>query len=181
MTCIVAVKHGNKIFMGGDSAGSNGHLTVVRKDEKVFIKDEMIFGYTSSFRMGQLLRYKLKLPEHPKTLSCLEYLSTVFVDEVRKVFKEGGYLSKTNENESGGCFLIGYKGQIFEIESDFQVGICNEDYASVGSGDMVALGSLYSTSKKDPQVRIAMALEAASNFVTTVRPPFMTRHVMEKL
>jgi len=57
MTCIVGLidKESKKIYMGGDSAGVANYSLSVRKDPKVFKRYGFIFGFTSSFRMGQLL------------------------------------------------------------------------------------------------------------------------------
>ncbi|KKN17732.1 hypothetical protein LCGC14_0962700, partial [marine sediment metagenome] len=63
MTCIVGfIDDGGKAWMGGDSAGVAGHHTHPRRDPKVFRVGPVLIGYTSSFRMGQLLRYHLKIP-----------------------------------------------------------------------------------------------------------------------
>ena len=58
MTCIVAVTDGKKIVMGGDSAGVSGYSLTIRKDKKVFKRKdesgtEWLFGFTTSFRMGE--------------------------------------------------------------------------------------------------------------------------------
>jgi hypothetical protein len=55
MTCIVGIVENGKVYMGGDAAGVNGYSVRVRKDPKLFKVGEFLFGYTSSFRMGQLL------------------------------------------------------------------------------------------------------------------------------
>ena len=52
MTCIVGLVENGKVYIGGDSAGVAGLDVRMRSDEKVFTKGNMIFGYTSSFRMG---------------------------------------------------------------------------------------------------------------------------------
>lgn len=59
LTCIVALKQRDKVYIGGDSAGTSSFSlkSTIRKDSKVFIKkdgseNEWLFGFTSSFRMG---------------------------------------------------------------------------------------------------------------------------------
>ncbi len=144
MTCIVGMidKKSKTMYMGGDSAGVSGLNVSIRKDAKVFINGPMLIEYTSSFRMGQLLRYKLKVPEQHLRTSDYEYMCTVFVDEVRKVLKDSGYTTVNNNEETGGTFLVGYKGTIYQIGSDFQVGIDNEDYDTYGCGTYYASGAL---------------------------------------
>jgi hypothetical protein len=76
-----------------------------------------------------------------------------------------------DQEETMGTFLVGVRGQLFEVEDDFAVLPC-EKFCAVGCGVSVALGSLYSTEGQKPQKRIITALEAASTFTTGVRAPF---------
>ncbi len=57
MTCIVGIETDKGVVIGGDSAGVSGLGLTVRADEKVFARGPFVMGFTSSFRMGQLLRY----------------------------------------------------------------------------------------------------------------------------
>lgn len=128
-------------------------------------------GFTSSFRMGQLLRYKFVPPEHPVGMDDFEYLVTNFIDSIRKAFFDNGFGKK--DNNEGGTFLIGYNGKIYNIGSDFQVGIPVNDYDAVGSGRDLALGALHATKTVKPVKRLTMALEAASAYNAGVAPPYL--------
>lgn len=178
MTCIVGMITKDRIYIAGDSAGSAGYDIAIRKDVKVFIKGEMIFGFTSSFRMGQLLQYSLKIPRHPKGMSTHKYLCTLLVNSLRKCLKSGGFAQKDSEKESAGTFLVGYRGELFSIESDYQVGQRHENFDSVGCGDMLALSSMYSTNKiMLPVLRLKKALECAAHFNAGVRSPFLIKSI----
>jgi hypothetical protein len=122
MTCIVGLVDGGRVFVGGDSAGVSGLSLQVRADEKVFRNGPFVMGFTSSFRVGQLLRYRLRPGAHPDGVCALEFMATVFVDEVRRCLKEGGAAKKENEIEEGGTFLVGYRGRLFRVDDDYQVG-----------------------------------------------------------
>src|SRR3990172_12767671 len=105
MTCVVALIENGKIYMGSDSAGVSDQNIEIRSDSKIFIKDDkMIFGFSGSFRLGQLLRYKFLIPEHADGIDVYQYMVTYFVDSVRQCFKDGGFLRKDNEVESAGGF-----------------------------------------------------------------------------
>lgn len=172
MTCIIALKHKGKIHMGADSAGVADLDITSRKDSKIFIKNDMLFGFTSSFRMGQIIRYCFKIPDHRNDISNMEFLSSTFIRVLRRTFKENGYCREYNSEQSGGEFLIGYKGKIYHIGSDFQVGESLEIFDSCGCGKSYALGSMYSTKSSDPCSRIKEALSAAEKFSAGVRRPF---------
>ena len=175
MTCIVGLVENGTVYLGGDSAGVNGslHLTV-RADPKVFRNGPCLIGYTSSFRMGQLLRYKLEPPLCAPATDPLEYLATSFVDAVRGTLKAGGMASKENDVEQGGAFLVGYRGRLFTIHEDYQVGESTVPYAAVGCGAPYALGALFAAPPTvTPDVRLRVALEAAEQFSAGVRRPFV--------
>ena len=179
MTCIVGyVDEDDTVWMGGDSAGVSGLDINVRKDKKVFKNGDFLMGFTSSFRMGNLLQYKFRPPEQ-ECDDVFEYMCTDFIDGVRECFENGGFIKKSSDVESGGIFLVGYRGRLFRIDNDFQVGENVAPYAAVGCGEDYAYGSLYTTKMLENWVgphngydAIRVALEAAENFSTGVRGPF---------
>ncbi len=179
MTCIVGIVHEGEIFMGGDSAGVGGLSIVSRIDEKVFRSGPYLIGYTSSFRMGQLLRYHLKVAKRDPDVSAMEHMVTAFIPAVRHCFLEGGYTWKSEDMTYGGEFLVGYDGHLFHIESDFQVGEARNGYDACGCGSDIALGAIhairgssYSAGKIHPAGQVEMALSAAQEFSAGVRGPW---------
>jgi ATP-dependent protease HslVU (ClpYQ) peptidase subunit len=175
MTCIVGLKHGNQVFIGADSFGSNGWSGLVRADKKVFYNGDYLIGFTSSFRMGQLLRYGFEPPKFDGQKDLMAFMVKDFVEAARKCLKDGGYVKISDSREEGGSFLVtvAKTGRLFRIEGDFQVGESLEGFDAVGCGDDFALGSLFTTRRiKNPQTRIIQALKAAEHFSTGVRGPF---------
>ena len=166
MTCIVGIKHNGKVYIGGDSQGSTYHSKVIRADQKVFVRDDMIFGFTSSYRMGQILRYSFVIPKRlHEDNDDMKYLVDKFIPALIKCYDEGGYLTKVQNASVGGTFLLGYKNKLYKIENDFQVGESVDDYDACGSGEDFALGSLFSTKTiTDPEERIKLAIDAASSY-----------------
>lgn len=174
MTVIVGLVHEGKVYMGGDSAGVAGMDLCVRADAKVFRNGPFLMGFTSSFRMGQLLRYAFSPPQrHPDT-DIYAYMVTSFVDAVRNCLKSGGYAKTEAGEESGGYFLVGYQGRLFMIADDYQVAETVDGYAAVGCGESFALGSFYASTGQSPEQRIRTALEAAERHSAGVRAPFVT-------
>ena len=178
MTCIVGLVQEGKAYVGGDAAGSSssGQVTM-RTDPKVILRDDYLFGFTSSFRMGDILEFRVPVPkERPAGVSLRKHLVTNWVDDhLRRVFEKLGYLYKDKNVESGGTFVVAHKGELCVIYDDFQVGTPIEGYASVGSGCSYALGALHALRNiKDVSglQRVTYALEAASYHNAYVRPPF---------
>ena len=173
MTCIVGLVHEAVVYIGGDSAGVAGLSLVVRADEKVFRNGDFLMGFTTSFRMGQLLRYKLYPPRRHPDDRVVKYMVVDFIDAVRECLKAGGYASKEKETEQGGTFLVGYSGHLFTVDSDYQVGIPEDGFAAVGSGEDIARGALFATQgQATPRDRVLTALRAAERFNAGVRGPF---------
>ncbi len=175
MTCIVGLEHDGKVSIGGDSAGVDGALKIqIRADEKVFINGPMIFGFTSSFRMGQLLRYSLKVPEQYPSQDDYAFMCTAFINAVRECLKLGGYTQVKDGVDTGGFFLAGYKGKLYQVECDFQVGRSTKVFDAVGCGESFALGAMLMTmgQQMSAEDRIRKALEAAAELSAGVAPPF---------
>ena len=175
MTAIVGITDGRTVVIAGDSAGVGGCVTQPRLDAKVFTNGPYVIGYTSSFRMGQILRYAVKAPIPPEGEDGLHaFMCTSFINSVREGLKEGGWASKNNDQEEGGSFLVGVRGRLFEIEGDYQVGELADGYAAVGYGAEIALGALHATrdAGMTMEARVITALEAAAHFSMGVRPPF---------
>jgi ATP-dependent protease HslVU (ClpYQ) peptidase subunit len=175
VTCVVALKDAGAVWMGADSAGASGHFHATRADPKIYRVGTMVIGFTSSFRMGQLLGHRLVLPTHHPDIPVERWMSTEFIDAVRECLKAGGWAEKDKDKEAGGHFLAVYRGRIFELWDDYQVAERVEPYNAVGSGFDLPLGSLYTSEGliAEPRDRVLKALEAASRFCTTVRAPFL--------
>ena len=186
MTCIVGIVHKGKVYIGGDSAAVGGYDVTLRKDPKVFQVGEFVMGCTSSFRMIQLIRFSFSPPELKESQDIYQYMCTDFINGLRDCFRNGGYLTTKEGVEEGGTFLVGFRGRLFEIQSDFQVGEPLHPFTAVGCGEAYALGVLHTmidpitehdiypslSSHIDPLEAITMALKIAGQRSTGVHAPF---------
>jgi hypothetical protein len=174
VTAIVGlVAASGRVHLGGDSAGVSGLALRVRADAKVFRNGPFVFGFTTSFRMGQLLRHSLD-PPRPPARRLSRFMATTFVDAIRECLKGGGWAAKNSDREEGGTFLVGVAGRLFEIADDYQVGEHVDGYAAVGCGADAAYGALYATADlgMKPRRRLTVALSAAERFSAGVRGPY---------
>lgn len=178
MTCIVGITEGKKVWVGGDTAGTHldNWLQQTGLESKVWKEGEVVIGGCGSFRIMQLLRYKMVMPAVPDDIDVTEYLVGDFADAMRTCLMEGGALSVWDEDsteemaDSG--YLVAVRGRIFEIYSDFGVGEFEDGFAAIGCGKQFALGSLYSTHDIKAKERVQLSLEAAEHFSAGVRGPF---------
>ncbi len=172
MTAVVGLVQSGSVYIGADSAGVAGLNLTVRADAKVFRKKRYLFGFTTSFRMGQLIRYSLTLPKPTGNLDA--FMSTTFIDAVRDCLQDGGWAAKDKDREEGGTFLVGVRGRLFTVYDDYQVGQAADGFAAVGCGDLIALGALFATADSglSARRRVLGALAAAERFSAGVRAPF---------
>ena len=173
MTCIAAVIQSGAVWMAADSAGVGGYSLHVRRDPKIYRVKDFLFGFTSSFRMGQILGYSFQPPEMTVNQTIDEYMATSFINSLRQALKDGGFAKIKDGEDQGGTFLVGFRGRIFTIYDDFQVGENLHPIAAVGCGFDLALGSLFSTPDKPARERLETALKAAETFSAGVRGPFI--------
>lgn len=175
MTCIVAIAKEGKVWMGADSGGSDEEVDVIMPYimPKVFIRNNYIIGYSGSFRFGKLLQYIFDLPPVPNSINTSEKLDEFMNKVVMQSLKKQAKELELEKEEMDFDALIGVKGHIFEVSSDWCALESSLPYNVSGSGHKFALGSLYTTEVwKDPQKRINVALSAAAEYAMSVAPPF---------
>lgn len=177
MTCIVGIRSNDGVLLGADSVGGGGY---VRRDPKVVsLTGEVAIGYTTSFRMGQLLAYAVTPPPLLPDEDEHRWAVTKFIPEVRKAFEGNGWLKTKDGVEEGGVFLLAVRDRLFTVYGDFQVAEEIADYAACGSGAKTALGALYVLERMSvagvgpvDQKMARLALRAASYHSDGVGPPF---------
>lgn len=177
MTSVCAITDGKKIIMAADSQATVGYQKSIRITPKVFKRDGFLFGCAGSFRMIDILQYSFILPKHEPDINVEEYIRNIFINELRDCFKKYGFC-KITENveyfESGGSFLLGYRGRIFSIEADFQVAENIFHYDATGSGAQLILGAFYALKhlKLSQKETLDYVLGAATTFDCGTSPPY---------
>lgn len=174
MTAIAGFTDGKKVWIGGDSAGVAGYSMSTRTDCKVFKSGEMVMGFTTSFRMGQILQYHLTPPTPLEGQSDVTYMVKQFIPAVKAALVAHGFEKNDSGRQEGGTFLVGYRGALFAIYSDYQVGCVAQSYYACGCGEDLVLGALFALDlyEMTPEERLTIALEAAEEFSAGVKAPF---------
>jgi ATP-dependent protease HslVU (ClpYQ) peptidase subunit len=173
VTCIVGVRTVKGVLLGGDSMGSNGYSGAPTLAPKVFrLSRQVACGYTTSFRMGQVLEHHITLPaldgdEHAWAISA-------FVPALRETFKEHGYANVHNNEETGGTFLLAVRDRLFTVQGDYSVLERIDPFDACGCGESFATGAMHALYKPQvsPRRLLTAALDAASAYSTGVAPPY---------
>jgi ATP-dependent protease HslVU (ClpYQ) peptidase subunit len=174
MTCIVGLRTEAGVLLGGDSLGSNGYSGNSYHAPKVFrLSRQVAAGFTSSFRMGQLIQHHLQLP--PLAGDELAWAIKTLVPVIRETFKTHGYAHIEHNTESGGTFLLAVRDRLFTVQNDYSVLEAREPYDAVGSGEAYAVGAMHALWKPNltrPRRFLTAALDAASAYAVGVAPPY---------
>lgn len=171
MTVVVGLAHDGRVVIGADAAAvADDHLTRYTHP-KVFHLGPYLIGFADSFRAGQIIQYRLRVPEQ-RCDDDHEHLCTVFVDELRKTLHKAGALKHGDGDEASAVLLVGYRGHLYEIDTDLHVGRSVDGFEAIGIGAPYALGSLHAPIDGTPAYRVGLALSAAATYSTAVSPPF---------
>ena len=173
MTVIVGIAEEGSVLLGCDSAGASPQQTEIYsiKNTKIFKAGPYALGFTTSYRLGQILRYETELPAPPPQENLDRFMATAFVESIRRTLETHSFSRGLGDH---GSILVGVHGQLFTVGAEFQVLSEATSYAVVGSGRHAAYGALFALegSKNTLRQKVEIALQAAQNFTTTVREPF---------
>lgn len=183
MTCVAGIVEEDTMWIGADSARSTGDL-LDTADTKIFTLGaydqsvaKMIVGCAGRVRDTNVIRFGFQPPAHPEGMDDYQYMVIKFAEELRLFLKDKGVgIERDNRDSQLAQLLIGYKGWLYRVSSDYSAIRQEEGVAAIGTGTELALGSLYASKTLDPFLppfkRIENALEAASHYISSVAPPF---------
>lgn len=174
MTCIVGIidPDSGSVYMGADLCVTGSYTKDILAQPKIFFKnEEMLMGCSGHLRFGQIIEHSFNPPEWRYDLKTdFEYLCTDFIHALRECLAENGFgkeAQKLEADSDEGSAIIAFNGSLWILTSDFCVLQSPRNFAVLGSGEPYAQGSLLATERvmnMDPENRINMAIEAASEF-----------------
>lgn len=175
MTCIIGIESNGKVYMGGDSSAISGWENERINFKKVFITSGVMIGYSTSFRMGQIIEAHLDIPTFGE--GGMYYMVNLFIPALRSVLKDNGFTTIENNHETAGSLLVGISGHLYRINEDFSVTRAMDGFTAIGIGNQFALGAMAgimrsNQPKKEPDKMILQALEIAGYFSIGVSEPY---------
>lgn len=165
MTCIVALKHDNLIYMAGDRAASNESIIGTLATPKIFKKGEYLIGYAGSMA-GKRLAYHFDPPQPGPYVEIDEFMHTTFLNYLHNLYEEVWI----NDGEPLDLDLvIGIRDKIYDHNAtNMALNEYSREYLASGSGMEYAYGYLYSgANANDPYQRVSGAVKAAIEFSPT--------------
>lgn len=173
MTCIVGLVDGGRVFIGGDSAGTSDWHLQIRADRKVFESSGFLYGFSGSFRAGQILQYCFEPPVTGRDdPDLMRYMVGEFIPALRAAIE--CEVGKEDRKAIHFDFLVGFRERLFAVSNDMQVGEFAAGFGACGCGRDPALGALTVLHRVnvDPAWKLKRALEAAEQWNSGVRGPF---------
>lgn len=165
MTCIAAIAHEGKVYMGGERSAADEVSITTLAVPKVYVKGDWIYGFAGSYGIGQLMD-TIKLP--PAGENPYITLRTTIVERLKVAISN---YSQDDIKDKDTVWLIGSGGRLFEFHhSDYST--IEITTTAIGSGANIALGSLYTTEGwKSQEKRLNVALSAAITYSPTCQGP----------
>jgi hypothetical protein len=186
MTAIVGLVQDRRVWMAGDSSANDTDslYSTSREQSKVFRNGQYLVGVSGQTRCAQVMRYVLIppiMPAHIKGIDeIVEFMVREFVPVLRTCLDEHGVTTGEVTDPFPGNALIGVRGNILEMEPDFQVESNTELFNAAGAASAYCLGAFHATRDliDDPWTRIRTVLKAAAAYSMVVKAPFSVE-VME--
>lgn len=176
MTCVIGLVEEGKIYMGADSAVSNGWQVDQTARSKVFRVGEFLIGTCGSVRVSGLLRSfsvrKMYVGE-----DCDEYMVVGVAEAIRKCMKDGGVVIEQDGDRMAGrsTAIIGFHSKLYFLGNNFHIDRYIVPFMSIGLGSLFAMGAMRAYHGLPPEKRIRESLKVAAFFSEGVRPPFVVR------
>lgn len=146
MTCVVGIRGAGGVLLAADSQSSWDNRKMMDARPKVFgLSDVLAVGYCGSGRLGQLLEHGMaELDDPPLGRDEHTWAVKTFVPYLRDVLEAGGFLHVHHNVEHFGesAFLMAVRDRLFQVEGDLCVNEHDRGFDAVGSGELVALGTL---------------------------------------
>ena len=170
MSVVVAVKEGNKIYVGADSQVTCGstRTTLANPNNykiwKVGNTDHCLMAHVGMVRDANRVRLLDFISDYDVYKDSINYRYVVenVVPAIVESLDNAKFIDKNKlENGIDSFFLFIYKDRIYSIGADLSVLEVN-DYIAIGSGCNQALGSLLSTEGENTKERIIKAIKASA-------------------
>lgn len=163
MTCIVGLVQKGQVWLASDGQESWGWQ---KRDcgSKIVEVEDLAIAFTGYSAVGHAVENRLTLPDVPEDESKHDkWLYVQVPDAIRRCLKEAGVLGDSDGRiDAGAAAIIGWRGRLCTMDDFLSCRAEVRPYCSLGSGAMVALGSMYSTEGKAPKARLETAVGAAN-------------------
>lgn len=184
MTCIVAFKTNDKIYMGSDSQWISGNSITPIDTPRMFFREfdhkKMLIG-TSATPSYSNLMLDIELPNINKKEDFLKYLRQNVCTQLRNYAYEYGLtVVEGGETMVSGELLIGFEGELYIIDGTITPHHIDSNIYSIGFGLYEAIGAMEILSELSditPEEKINRALTISAKYNVGVDGPFVVESI----
>lgn len=184
MTCIVALKAEDRVYMGADTCVLIGGVETRKEKYKLFRIAEFLFGCCGDVAVHQAIEKNLEIYRDDYINENIHnFLITKIRLKIKNILEEYGCLKVINGVVSmDSDILIGFKNRFFVMYSDFSIIELDEIFNSIGAASSYALGAMEALlhSKEclgySYEEIILKVLEISQKYSNAVKAPFEILH-----
>ena len=120
----------------------------------------------------QTIKYHLSVRAQHDEENDHAYIVVAFVEAMRELLKAKAVTTVRENTESVWCCLVGYKGKLYQMESDFNISSTARGFDAIGCGDAYALGAMIALKDLEPIQRIMQTLAISGELCALVASPY---------
>jgi hypothetical protein len=137
------------VLLKADSRVSYADYGFMLKQPKIFIRDDIMFGYAGVLKDAQLFQHTYYELVRPEDVSDIAYIHNV-LNEIIPASMQSKVVSKASRRgmedmdvmpTSNLNLLVGYRGNLYHVDSFLCVTLLAEPFQATGSGQPTALGA----------------------------------------
>lgn len=172
MTIVCAQRCGDETWIGSDSRMVANFMLYPQPVQKWFLVDDWWVGFSGSYRMADLLRYRApSLANLVSAFAVTNALRALTVDDGWKPIEEGSRDGPTRMDIN--CILVSPGLDVYEFGTAGVVCPAGDEFTAMGSGYEYALGAAEALSRIrsengsgfiGPEIRMRAAIAAACKY-----------------
>jgi len=137
------------VLLKADSRVSYADYGFMLKHPKIFIRDDIMFGYAGMLKDAQLFQHTYYELVRPENISDVAYIHNV-LNEIIPASMQSKIQSRHRSNDSEDILdmptsninlLVAYRGNLYHVDAFLCVTLLAEPFQATGSGQPTALGA----------------------------------------
>jgi hypothetical protein len=138
-----------RVLLKADSRVSYADYGFMLKHPKIFIRDDIMFGYAGMLKDAQLFQHTYYELVRPDNISDVAYIHNV-LNEIIPASMQSKIQSRRKSSESDDIgdipasninLLVAYRGNLYHVDAFLCVTLLAEPFQATGSGQPTALGA----------------------------------------
>ncbi len=179
MTCVIALEHQGRAYVGSDSFLGDEGFKDGTAHPKVMKKGSLLIAYAGSVRGAQIVEHGITFRRQKKGETPEAYMVNDVAARIKHFFDNLGAAVQApgRSDSSESEFIVCVKGRVFAIQSDYGVIQSKHGFLSIGAGQPYASAAMLALIDLPPRERIKRSLEIAAELSPLVSAPFFFTEV----